>query len=215
MKILKNKKKFIGITLFCIVVLALFVFIDKKVGNLNGGDGVGVVLDKLSKEDYISTRLSEETLTLNSSEDIYSSVTEEQLRTNLDLAYLIYQTRDSVLNESVDIIVNDTTEDDRNKLWEGYIIPGELENYAVSIDTSTGNLYMTAILKPKESSKLNVYDSIKLLRSGYLGNLSDVHNYTITDTYVQEVNGYIVVCLNGDAVKVGNQICESLSNYTV
>lgn len=139
-----------------------------------------------------------------------SVVKPEQLEKNIKLAYLIYSTRDPRLNKSVPIYVSDYTTANKDGLWESYLLPEELENFALSVNIEGSEEYMVGIIKPIESYKLNVYESLKLLKSGYIGSLSDSHSLKVSGVYMAQVKDYIIYCICPNADKVGAALKESL-----
>lgn len=168
----------------------------------------------MSQADYTADVLSrEETLLENrgADEDISGLVTKEQLDKNIELAYLIYSLRDPQTNRNNMIYVSDYASAYKERMWEAYLLPEELQNFAVSVNIDGSEEYMVGILKPKESYKLNVYESLKLLKSGYIGSLSDSHTLTAEETFMQQSGDYIVFCIGQQAEKMGTALCDKLT----
>ena len=166
----------------------------------------------LSESQYTEEMLSREEVKIDMSiENADAEVaSKEQLKNNISLAYLIYSTRSVTTNKENPIIVSSYTQEDRDKLWEAYIIPGELDNYAASISNEGNSEYIIAILKPNENYKVKVYEGIKLLRSGYVGGFSDSHSLVPEATYIKQVKDYNVLCLCPDAEQIGTALVNKI-----
>ena len=134
----------------------------------------------------------------------------EQLDGNIDLAYLIYSNRSIEQNQQNPLTVCGYTNEERDRLWEAYLMQSELTNFAASINNEGASEYIVAILKPNEFDKLKVYESIKLLRSGYVGGLSDSHSMTVDSTFTKQVGDYYILCMCPDAANLGNAISTQL-----
>lgn len=167
----------------------------------------------LNETDYTREFLSTEEKAFETASQVSGDevLSKEDLTDNIALAYMIYSSRDQEHNKSTPIIVSDYKQENRDKLWEAYMIPAELENYALSINTESSNEYIVGIIKPKPSYNIKVADSIKLLRSGYIGELSDAHSLDKGAEYVEEVGDYMIVCFSPDAATLGPVLAEKVA----
>lgn len=161
-------------------------------------------------ETYESYKLQQEK-TISSTLSLASTDKElEDYSQNIAYGWAIKQARTQEDNTAYPITLTDIN--NTEKLWEGYLIPDELDAYACSYKNTIDNVYVVEVVKPKQEYTAKIEKSIKLLRSGYIGGLSGQHTIDPNNVYTEKLGSCYILCICPNAEQVGKSISSNITN---
>ena len=118
------------------------------------------------------------------------------------------------INEELAQIVDDTlgvsgsTTTDEEELWQLYLLPSKLTNYAVYVDTTDNELSAIIIAEVNDREFFN--SSMSLVKSGFIGGLSDNNNIVVSGSYTNQVGEYDIVIFGENSDSYGETITSKL-----
>lgn len=183
----KNKGKiFIVGGVFLIVLVCICVTVMRKNNNTEP------IEDVVEQTEETTTDIQTEVMPV------------EEIDYNKELANIV----DQVVGKE------NCTTTDKNDLWKLYLLDFQLEQYAVYLDVSD-KLNAVIIAKPAKNNETELDESISLVKSGFLGSLSDNNNVILTDSYVNQLGKYKVVVLGDNAKNLGEKAIELMKQRNI